>query len=237
MEKLQENLETLQQDSEIALQNERQTVAILVNEKTHLSAELQKREHYESRVSFVNCINLATHFYFYTLPDAKVVEDLLEAERMKTDDFSNEIQKLQNDVQTLSEQTQQSQEKEKALAERCKEQVILLSFPFQVCSHLRYQERQLQYANASASDSRKEMEKLLRKVRELEEQMQSDDRVERLENSLKNMQDRADELEFQLSKLKPVKTFIYYFHYYVSVVIDVIPGLGACGFEVRTGHP
>jgi predicted RNase H-like nuclease (RuvC/YqgF family) len=57
---------------------------------------------------------------------------------------------------------------------------------------------------------------LLRKLRELEEQMQSDDRVERLENSLKNMQDRADELEFQLSKLKPVNTFIYYFHYCVS---------------------
>lgn len=54
------------------------------------------------------------------------------------------------------------------------------------------------------------MEKLLLKVRELEEQMQSDDRVEPLENSLKNMQDRADELEFQLSKLKPVNTFIYF---------------------------
>ena len=47
---LRESLETLQQDSEIALQNERQTVSILVNEKTHLSAELQKREQYESRV-------------------------------------------------------------------------------------------------------------------------------------------------------------------------------------------
>lgn len=67
-------------------------------------------------------------FYFISRPDAKVVEDLLEAERMKTDDFSNEIQKLQTDVQALSEQTQQSQEKEKALAERCKEQVILLPF-------------------------------------------------------------------------------------------------------------
>jgi Skp family chaperone for outer membrane proteins len=79
----------------------------------------------------VNCTNLATHIF--SLPDAKVVEDLLEAERMKTNDFSNEIQKLQKDVQTLSERTQQSLEKEKALAERCKEQVILLSFPFQAC--------------------------------------------------------------------------------------------------------
>lgn len=50
-----------------------------------------------------------------------------------------------------------------------------------------------------------------RKLRELEEQMQSDDRVERLENSLKHMQDRGDELEFQLSKLKPVDAFIFFF--------------------------
>jgi hypothetical protein len=40
------------------------------------------------------------------------------------------------------------------------------------------------------------------RVRELEEQIQSDDRVDRLELSLKNTQDRADELEFQLLKLK-----------------------------------
>jgi myosin protein heavy chain len=41
-------------------------------------------------------------------------------------------------------------------------------------------------------------------VRELKEQIQSDDRLERAENSLKNTQNRADELEFQLSKLKQV---------------------------------
>ena len=131
VEKLQENLETLQQDSDIALQNERQTVTILVNEKTHLSAELQKREHYESRVCLSWIVPIWWLIYFLLARiDAKVVEDLLEAERMKTDDFSNEIQKLQKDVQTLSEQTQQSQEKEKALTERCKEQVIRLSFTF-----------------------------------------------------------------------------------------------------------
>ena len=82
-------------------------------------------------MSFVNYTiwQLIILFYF-SRPDAKVVEDLLEAERMKTDDFNNEIHKLQKDVQTLSEQTQQSQEKEKALAERCKEQVILLWYSF-----------------------------------------------------------------------------------------------------------
>ncbi len=51
---------------------------------------------------------------------------------------------------------------------------------------------------------RKEADESKRRLRELEEQIQSDDRVERLENSLKHTQDRADELEFQLSKLKQV---------------------------------
>jgi bacterioferritin (cytochrome b1) len=49
-----------------------------------------------------------------------------------------------------------------------------------------------------------EAEQHQHRVRELEEQIQSDGRVERLENSLKNTQDRADELEFQLSKLRQV---------------------------------
>ena len=80
-------------------------------------------------MSFVNCTNLATHISF-SRPDAKAVEDLLEAERVKTDEFNNEIQKLQKDAQALSEQTQQSLEKEKVLTERCKEQVFLLSFLF-----------------------------------------------------------------------------------------------------------
>lgn len=66
------------------------------------------------------------------------------------------------------------------------------------------QERELQLANASMHESKKEAEKHQRRVQELREQIQSDDRLERAENSLKNTQDRADELEFQLSKLKQV---------------------------------
>jgi myosin protein heavy chain len=37
-------------------------------------------------------------------------------------------------------------------------------------------------------------------IRELQERIQSDDRVGELEASLQNVQDRASELEFQLSK-------------------------------------
>ena len=137
MKQLQETLETLQQDSEIALHNERQTVTILVNEKTHLSAELQKREHYESRVYFCHVLYQVGNSFLR--PEAKAVEELLEAERIKTDDFSNEIHKLQKDVQILSERAQQSLTNEKALADRYKEQVILLSFSFKFpLPHFRY---------------------------------------------------------------------------------------------------
>lgn len=62
----------------------------------------------------------------------------------------------------------------------------------------------MQIANGALTSARKEVEKHRRRVRELEEQIQSDDRADRLEASLKNTQDRADELEFQLSKFKQV---------------------------------
>jgi gas vesicle protein len=52
------------------------------------------------------------------------------------------------------------------------------------------------------NELKQEAEQHQRRVRDLEEQIQSDDRVERLENSLRNTQDRADELEFPLTKLK-----------------------------------
>lgn len=41
-------------------------------------------------------------------------------------------------------------------------------------------------------------------IRELQERVQSDDRVEQLEASLQHVQNRASELEFQLSRSKQV---------------------------------
>lgn len=67
------------------------------------------------------------------------------------------------------------------------------------------QERQLQLANSSAAEVRQASERYQQRVRELEEQIQSDDRVEMLEESLKNTQNRADQLEFQLTKLQQVR--------------------------------
>jgi chaperonin cofactor prefoldin len=49
-----------------------------------------------------------------------------------------------------------------------------------------------------------QLQKQQTRVRELQEQIQQDDRVETLQKSLKGTQDRAESLEFQLSKLKQV---------------------------------
>lgn len=46
-----------------------------------------------------------------------------------------------------------------------------------------------------------------RRVRELEEQIEGDDRAERLEATLQHTQDRAAELEFQVYKLKQVYSY------------------------------
>ena len=54
------------------------------------------------------------------------------------------------------------------------------------------------------SDFKQEAEQYQRRLRELEEQIQNDNRIEQLEGSLKNTQERSDELEFQLTKLKQV---------------------------------
>ena len=69
------------------------------------------------------------------------------------------------------------------------------------------QERELHALNTTLSELRTQSEQYQRRVRELEEQIESDDRAERLEATLQNTQDRAAELEFQVSKLKQVGSY------------------------------
>ncbi|KDR85625.1 hypothetical protein GALMADRAFT_374597 [Galerina marginata CBS 339.88] len=169
VEALTESYQKLQEDTEIALQNEHQTVSLLVTEKAHLTAELQRRDDFESKV--------------------QALDDQLGAERTQSETLSGQVSRLKIELQNTSQRAKLSEDKEKELTERYKEQ-----------------ERHLQIVSASAAESRKEADDFKRKLRELEEQIQSDDRVERLESSLKNTQDRAAELEFQLTKLKQAHT-------------------------------
>ncbi|KAK1233063.1 hypothetical protein PQX77_003790 [Marasmius sp. AFHP31] len=116
---------------------------------------------------------------------AQEVESELTSEQEKVQNLERQLEELRIEVRDTSTRNQALQAREKEMSEKTREQ-----------------ERQLQLANGSISSLRKEAESHQRRVKELEEQIESDDRAEKLEASLKNTQDRADELEFQLSKLK-----------------------------------
>ncbi|KAH0591225.1 hypothetical protein H2248_001318 [Termitomyces sp. 'cryptogamus'] len=116
---------------------------------------------------------------------SEILEHDLNAERTRTNVLQTELEDLKACQQESAKTIAILQSKEKDLTERHRET-----------------ERELQLKTSSMNELMQEVEHHQRRVRELEEQIQSDDRVERLENSLKNTQDRADELEIQLSKLK-----------------------------------
>ncbi|TFK77515.1 hypothetical protein BDN72DRAFT_47354 [Pluteus cervinus] len=151
-------------EKEGLIQNERQTVALLVSEKASLITELQRLEKLES--------------------EAQATAQVLNAERLKVQGLEAHFRGLEVDAQETSKRAQLSETQVKELTERCRDQ-----------------ERQLQLANASTNELRQESNQHQQKVRELQEQILNDDRVEKLEVSLRNTQNRADDLEFQLSKL------------------------------------
>ncbi|KAJ3855071.1 hypothetical protein EV368DRAFT_80003 [Lentinula lateritia] len=108
---------------------------------------------------------------------------LLSEEQQKTIRLEEHLQQLRSEVQESTARIQSLEATDKELTDKTKDQAGYIS-----C---------LSYSRLLT-----EAEIHRRRVRELEEQIQSDDRADRLEASLKNTQDRADELEFQLSELK-----------------------------------
>ncbi|KAH9004172.1 hypothetical protein EDB86DRAFT_3072522 [Lactarius hatsudake] len=155
-----EELESLRAE----LQNQRQTIALLVSEKMSLSTSLGRLSDVSSRAS--------------------ELEALLREERAAAKAFRE--QTLQQDDQSQQHYAtiERLSRKEKELEEKCREQ-----------------ERELQLTKSSAEGLKFEFERSQGLVRELQERIQSDD-VRQLEASLKNVQNRASELEFQLSKSK-----------------------------------
>jgi chromosome segregation ATPase len=71
-------------------------------------------------------------------------------------------------------------------------------------AHCNEQERELQLNRNYAEGLKAEVEQSQALIRELQERIQSDDRVSELEALLQNVQNRASELEFQLSRSKQV---------------------------------
>jgi hypothetical protein len=79
-----------------------------------------------------------------------------------------------------------------------------LQFLADTAAHTIEQERELQLNRSYAEGLKVEVEQSQALIRELQERIQSDDRVSELEVLLQNVQNKAIELEFQLSKSKQV---------------------------------
>lgn len=148
----------------VEVQNQRQTIALLVSEKMSLSTSLGRLSDVSSRAS--------------------ELEALLRDERAAAQSFREQIMQQDNESQQHSATIERLSRKEKALEEKCREQ-----------------ERELQLTKNSTEGLQIELEQSQGLVRELQERIQ-DDRVGQLEASLKNVQNKASELEFQLSKSK-----------------------------------
>lgn len=112
-------------------------------------------------------------------------EGLLHSEQAKTQALLERVHDLEVSAAQKGDELGQVLQKEKELAEKCHDQ-----------------EREIHLRKAELDELQAACDQHQQRVRELEEQIENDDRADRLEASLKNTQDRADELEFRLSKLK-----------------------------------
>ncbi|KIY65985.1 hypothetical protein CYLTODRAFT_48383 [Cylindrobasidium torrendii FP15055 ss-10] len=119
--------------------------------------------------------------------EATNLRQQLEGEKNETTSLRHRLHATQDDLETASKDNERLNETEKTLVEKTREQ-----------------ERMLQVTNVTVSNLQKEVESAQRRYRELEEQIQSDDRLEKLEDTLRNTQDRTADLELQLSRQKRI---------------------------------
>ncbi|KAK0466295.1 uncharacterized protein EV420DRAFT_1617576 [Desarmillaria tabescens] len=130
--------------------------------------------------------------FTHGLTELRETEAILGEERERSQQLSQDLQQLQAEREAFMRNEQQT------ISLLVSEKASLAS----ELQRLEGLESELQLSHAASSNLQKEVDDYKRRLRELEEQIQSDDRAEKLEITLKNTQDRSDELEFQLSKLK-----------------------------------
>jgi predicted nucleic acid-binding Zn-ribbon protein len=82
---------------------------------------------------------------------------------------------------------------------------------------IQLKERDLDISKSDATNARQKADELATKLRDLQEQIQADDRAEKLEISLKGLQERSSSLESQLARVRQVIwTRVYAFNAYLT---------------------
>ncbi|KAI0931438.1 hypothetical protein AcW2_000329 [Taiwanofungus camphoratus] len=185
--------ESKAQEMDIALHAEQNTSQVLNGRIRELEKNVQEYagriEQHQQTISLLVSEKASLTSSLERLQDAdsklQETQQLFQAQRSNAERLQQLVGKLEQEVHNSSETLAQLSASEKEVSEKSREQ-----------------EREIQLLTGTVSDLRMQAEQSNRRVRELEEQIESDDRAERLEATLQNTQDRADELEFQLSKLQ-----------------------------------
>ncbi|KAG8947217.1 hypothetical protein FRC04_010940 [Tulasnella sp. 424] len=112
-------------------------------------------------------------------------EGLIEEQRQSIERLTTELGELQRSQAENLQRATRLQESETQLQDKV--QAV---------------ERELELTKRNASDLKAQLTQQRARVKQLEDQIESDDRVEQMEKSMKGIQDRAESLEFQLSKVK-----------------------------------
>ncbi|KAH8119958.1 hypothetical protein DFH11DRAFT_20706 [Phellopilus nigrolimitatus] len=174
-----------QHDEEIPrmLQDKQQTISLLVSEKAALVEALKGFEGVHSSKLTNRIENPFIIARLFTELQSKEAE--LEGKLQEFHEQQVDFIRVKGERSAFSTQLQDLDQQNTHLA-----------------SKLREQERELLSSRNETEKLRSELHEKERRTRELEEQIQNDDRVELLETKLKNTQDRAEEVSFQLSKLK-----------------------------------
>ncbi|KAG8912562.1 hypothetical protein FRC00_004250 [Tulasnella sp. 408] len=112
-------------------------------------------------------------------------EQLIEEQRHSIEHLTAELGELQRSQAETLERATTLQESEAKLQDK-----------------IQAAERELELTKRNASDLKAQLTQQRARVKQLEDQIEADDRVEQMEKSMKGIQDRAESLEFQLSKVK-----------------------------------
>jgi myosin protein heavy chain len=133
----------------------------------------------------------------------------LEENKALVEKLNTRVAELETSLRAALSTTEELTNKEREASDRVRELVSII--PNQDL-HRYYaysiQERLSTQSSRTTSDLQAELKDQRARVRELEEQIEADDRVEVLERRLKSMQDRSEELEEKFNKSKQVGDII-----------------------------
>lgn len=142
----------------------------------------------------------------------------MNEERRRADGIAGRLRHVEEQARASADRLDELAQREREANEKCRDQVnlflsglcfysgairIAISRPH--TSLIRaLQDLELDLIRRNAGELRTQLDNRERELKELTERVEADDRVDTLERSLQGTQDRAEELEFQLSKVTQV---------------------------------